>query len=304
MNPLNWGLARKQQTLQERARILQEVRAFFIAGGFLEIETPGRIPVNAPEPHIDAIGSEDWYLQTSPELAMKRLLAAGCSQIFQICRVWRGSERGRLHLPEFTLMEWYRADADYRHLMQDCTALFAQLIPGRSLTWQGRTNDLELPWEVLTVGEAFARHASIPIEQVLAENRFEEILASEVEPHLGLHRPTFLIEFPAELAALARTKPSEPTVAERFELYVCGLELANAFSELNEAGEQRRRFVRDEQSRRTAGKPHCPLPEKFLSEMSSLPPSAGIALGFDRLIMLLTNQSDIAEVVAFSPEIL
>src|SRR6056297_1294942 len=137
MKRMNWALARKQQALQERARILQEVRAFFIAGEFLEIETPGRIPVNAPEPHIDAITSEDWYLQTSPELAMKRLLAAGYQQIFQLCRVWRAAERGRLHLPEFTLLEWYRANADYRILMDDCAALLQQITPDRSLTWQG-----------------------------------------------------------------------------------------------------------------------------------------------------------------------
>ncbi len=302
MKRMNWALARKQQALQERARILQEVRAFFIAGEFLEIETPGRIPVNAPEPHIDAITSEDWYLQTSPELAMKRLLAAGYQQIFQLCRVWRAAERGRLHLPEFTLLEWYRANADYRILMDDCAALLQQITPDRSLTWQGRTNDLDHPWEVLTVREAFASYAGISLEQALAEDRFEETFASDVEPWLGLQRPTFLIEFPIELAALARAKPGNPAVAERFELYVCGLELANAFSELNDAKVQRARFARDEQQRQAAGKPPCPMPEKFLAEISSLPRAAGIALGFDRLIMLLTGQTDIAEVVAFPPE--
>lgn len=300
MTEPNWALARKQQRLAERARILQRVRAFFTAGNFLEVETPHRIPVNAPEPHIDAVASGDWSLHTSPELAMKRLLAAGYPQLFQICRVWRDGERGRQHLPEFTLLEWYRADADYHALMADCRALFAALVPDGRLQRQGRVIDLSPPWETLTVREAFARYAGVAVDVALKNHRFDEILTTEIEPHLGRSRPTFLIEYPAELAALARRKPDDETVAERFELYLDGLELANAFSELTDPLEQRRRFEADEAIRRSAGKAPRPLPEPFLAELGQIETAAGIALGFDRLVMLLTDTDDIDQVVAFS----
>ena len=299
---VNWALARKQQTLQSRARIIQDIRAFFVADDFLEVETPHRIPANAPEPHIDAEASNGWFLQTSPELAMKRLLAAGHTRLFQICRVWRAAERGSRHLPEFTLLEWYRARADYHALMQDCEKLLTRLVPQQHLAWQGQVFDLALPWERLTVQDAFRRFAGMTPQQALRTGRFDEILTERVEPQLGRKKPTFLIEYPTELAALARTKPDDPTVAERFELYIGGLEVANAFSELNDPVEQRRRFQRDEEQRRAAGKAPVPLPEPFLKELETLPAAAGIALGIDRLVMLLTDQADIAEVVALTPE--
>ena len=299
---VNWALARKQQTLQSRARIIQDIRAFFVADDFLEVETPHRIPANAPEPHIDAEASNGWFLQTSPELAMKRLLAAGHTRLFQICRVWRAAERGSRHLPEFTLLEWYRARADYHALMQDCEKLLTRLVPQQHLAWQGQVFDLAPPWERLPVQDAFRRFAGMTPQQALRTGRFDEILTERVEPQLGRKKPTFLIEYPTELAALARTKPDDPTVAERFELYIGGLEVANAFSELNDPVEQRRRFQRDEEQRRAAGKAPVPLPEPFLKELETLPAAAGIALGIDRLVMLLTDQADIAEVVALTPE--
>ena len=299
---VNWALARKQQTLQSRARIIQDIRAFFVADDFLEVETPHRIPANAPEPHIDAEASNGWFLQTSPELAMKRLLAAGHIRLFQICRVWRAAERGSRHLPEFTLLEWYRARADYHALMQDCEKLLTRLVPQQHLAWQGQVFDLAPPWERLPVQDAFRRFAGMTPQQALRTGRFDEILTERVEPQLGRKKPTFLIEYPTELAALARTKPDDPTVAERFELYIGGLEVANAFSELNDPVEQRRRFQRDEEQRRAAGKAPVPLPEPFLKELETLPAAAGIALGIDRLVMLLTDQADIAEVVALTPE--
>ncbi len=300
----NWALARKQAILTRRARIIQDVRAFFVAARFLEIETPCRIPANAPEPHIDALESEGWFLQTSPELAMKRLLAAGYEKLFQICRVWRGTERGSRHLPEFSMLEWYRSGVDYHTLMSDCVDLFLHLVPARTLCWQGHAIDLTPPWETLSIREAFRLYADTLPEKALREDRFDEILALEIEPRLGRDKPTFLIEYPVELAALARQKPGDPTVAERFELFICGMELANAFSELNDPEEQRRRVEQDEKHRRAAGKPPYPRPEKFLAELGSMPAAAGIAFGIDRLIMLLTNSADIADVVAFPPETL
>jgi lysyl-tRNA synthetase class 2 len=301
MSDINWALARKRQTLKKRARILQQVRAFFIGRGLLEVETPCRIPANAPEVHIDAVAVGEAVLQTSPELAMKRLLAAGYPDLFQLCRVWREGERGMRHLPEFTLLEWYRTDADYTALMADCEALMAHLVPTGQLAWQGTTIDLTPPWPRLTVGEAFRRHAACSAKAALAAGRFDEVLALEVEPRLGAG-PLFLVDYPAPLAALARLKPGDPTLAERVELYLGALELANGFSELTDPVEQRARFAADEAARCNAGKPSRPLPGPYLDELSNLPPCAGIALGIDRLVMLLTDTPDIAEVVAFTPE--
>jgi lysyl-tRNA synthetase class 2 len=298
----NWQLARKRPVLEKRARIVQSIRAFFTDRDYLEVETPHRIPANAPEPHIDAVPADGWCLHTSPELAMKRLLAAGYERLFQLCRVWRQGERGSRHVPEFTLLEWYRAQADYGHLMNDCEELLAALVPTGKLDRRGHQVSLEPPWERLTVAEAFARHAPIGLEEALATGTFDEILALQVEPRLGLEKPTFLTEYPTALAALARKKPADPSVAERFELYIAGLELANAFSELTDPDEQRERFARDEAHRRTAGKPPYPLPARFLDELGAMPEAAGIALGVDRLVMLLTEAERIDDVVAFTPE--
>ncbi len=298
----NWALARKRPYLEKRARIVQSIRALFVADDFLEVETPLRIPANAPETHIDAVSAEGWFLQTSPELCMKRLLAAGYPRLFQICRVWRGGERGRRHLPEFTMLEWYRRDADYRALMDDCEGLLRALAPEGTIVHNGETIDLSSAWERLTVAEAFARHAPISLREAMETNRFDEVIAFEIEPRLGRKTPTFLIDYPAELAALARRSPTDPAVAERFELYVSGIELANAFSELTDPHEQRERFEREEALRRAAGKPPYPSPEKFLAELAALPQAAGIALGLDRLVMLLTGAETIDDVSAFTPE--
>jgi len=298
----NWQLAKRRSALEARARIVQTIRAFFIAGGFLEVETPQRIPVNAPELHIDAVRSGAWSLHTSPELCMKRLLAAGYPRLFQICRVWREAERGRRHLPEFTMLEWYRADADYRNLMDDCEALLRDLVPTGALKVREKEISLTGAWERITVAEAFAAYASLPLAQALSEDLFDELLTSEVEPRLGQERPTFLYDYPAQLAALARRKADEPELAERFELYIAGIEVANAFSELTDPAEQRQRFTADEAARRAQGKEPLPLLEKFLAELTDLPSSAGIALGLDRLVMLLTGAAAIDDVVAFSPE--
>ena len=298
----NWALARKRPVLEKRARIVQTIRAFFVERGFLEVETPHRIPGNAPESYIDAMPADGWFLHTSPELCMKRMLAAGYPRLFQLCRVWRQGERGSKHLPEFTLLEWYRAEADYHSLMEDCEELLNSLIPVGSLSRGGETVNLSPPWERLTVSEAFSRYASAGLDEALAGGRFDEIMVLEIEPHLGHGRPTFLTEYPLELAALARKKPGTPDVAERFELYIMGLELANAFSELTDPHEQRERFEREEAQRRAAGKTPYPTPEKFLLELETMPESAGIALGVDRLVMLLCDAAAIDEVVAFTPQ--
>ncbi len=301
MDP-NWALARKQQTLMHRARILQAIRAFFIQADFLEVETPQRLPGNAPEFHIDPEPSGSWYLQTSPELCMKRLLAAGCPRLFQLCHCWRQEERGRRHLPEFTLLEWYRGGSDYNALMDDCQQLLRHLLPAGQLNWQGQQIDLSGPWERLSVDQAFQRHAGCGCLEALANDQFDQLLVEKVEPCLGQNRPTLLCDYPLPLGALARRKPEDPRWAERFELYIAGMEIANGFSELCDPVEQVQRFTAEEQQRRQAGKEPYPVPVNFLRELGQLKSAAGIALGIDRLVMLLTDKADIAEVVAFTPE--
>ncbi len=298
----NWQLSRKRQTLEARARIIHQIRAFFMACDFLEVETPLRIPANAPEFYIDAVPSGDWFLQTSPELCMKRLLAAGYERIYQISHCWRSGERGQRHLPEYSMLEWYRSHCDYHSLMDDCEALISALVPNQTLVWQGQSIDLTPPWPRLTVAEAFDHYAPLRQEQALDQGLFDEMIALHVEPNLPKDKPLFLCEYPREHAALARLKQDNDKVAERFELYIGGMELANAFSELTDAHEQRARFAAEESARRVAGKPAYPSPEPFLYELAAMQPSAGIALGLDRLVMLLCDLDDISDSVCFTPE--
>ncbi|MEW6334081.1 MAG: EF-P lysine aminoacylase EpmA [Thermodesulfobacteriota bacterium] len=302
----DWRLAGKARTLKVRASMIRSIRRFFEDRDFLECETPLRIPAPAPETHIDAVASGDWFLQTSPELCMKRLLAAGYPKLFQICKCFRAGERGDFHLPEFTMLEWYRAGTDYYALMEDCESLMThvagELGLGDTVRWQGRRICLSPPWERMTVRDAFARYAGISVDEALQDDCFDQTMVCRIEPHLGMERPVFLYEYPAELGALARVSAVTPGVAERFELYAAGVELANAFSELTDAAEQRRRFEKAILDRRIRKGPATPLPERFLDALSGMPPSAGIALGVDRLAMILTDRAAIGDVVAFTPE--
>ncbi|MDX2451988.1 EF-P lysine aminoacylase EpmA [Desulfosarcina sp.] len=295
-----------RSNLEQRARVIDAVRAFFSSAGFLEIETPVRIPAPAPEIHIDAQETGDWFLQTSPELCMKRLLAAGYEKIFQICRCFRKGERGGRHVPEMTLLEWYAAGLDYLDLMTQCEELIgfvaARTDIGRRLVYQGQTVDLTPPWDRLTVAEAFERFGGMTVQQALDRECFDEIMGLDIEPQLGVERPLFLYDYPARCGALARLKPADPSVAERFELYIAGMELCNAFSELTDPQEQRVRFDADNRARGAIGKTVYPIAEPFLQALESMPSAAGIALGFDRLVMLLTGAASIDEVVAFVPE--
>jgi lysyl-tRNA synthetase class 2 len=300
--------ASKSQVLHTRAKLIQNIRLFFIQQDFLEVETPIRIPSPAPEEHIEAIGSDDWFLQTSPELCMKRLLAAGFPRIFQISKCFRAEERGNQHLPEFTMLEWYVADFDYIQLMDQCQTLlmhvFKDMGHDSSVTWQTRKINLTSPWERISVADAFSGYAPISCQEALDKEKFDEIMVDYIEPHLGIAKPTFIYDYPASLAALARLKKNNRNFGERFELYIGGLELANGFSELTDANEQRQRF--EEALKVRAAKnwaPYC-MPEKFLQALQAMPESAGIALGIDRLAMILTNADKIDNVVAFTPETL
>jgi elongation factor P--(R)-beta-lysine ligase len=292
--------------LIKRAEILHLIRGFFREHGYLEVETPIRIPIPLPEAHIDLIGSEGWVLQPSPEICMKPLLAAGCKRIFQICKCFRKSERGRRHLPEMTLLEWYATAETYRDLMTRTEQLILQVAQGlglqKTLMYQGGRIDLSPPWPRVTVAEAFGRWASLPMDAALAQGRFDELMGLEIEPRLGYDRPVFIHDYPAACGSLARLKPEDPTVAERFELYIGGLELCNGFSELIDPIEQRRRFETEREVKRQRGQPVHALPEKFLAALATLPPCAGNALGLDRLVILLADAAAIDEVVAFTPE--
>ncbi|MGW8187528.1 MAG: EF-P lysine aminoacylase EpmA [Desulfobacterales bacterium] len=294
------------QNLRLRARIIRAVRQFFAENDYLEVETPIRIPAPAPEAHIDAQPSGNWWLQTSPELCMKRLLASGYPRIFQICKCFRRGERGCRHLPELTILEWYTAGHDYTGMMTQCAALIKTVGDcmglDEALRYQGRRIDLSLPWPRMTVTEAFEQWAGMSVERAMDEDRFEELLALKIEPRLGIDKPVFLYDYPAAHGALARLKPSDRRVAERFELYIGGLELCNAFTELIDANEQRVRFDAEKELRRQAGLTVYPMPVRFLEALKDMPDAAGNALGIDRLVMLFADAAEIDDVVAFTPE--
>lgn len=290
-----------------RARMVDAVRAFFIEQGYLEVETPCRIPASIPEADIFPQPSGDWFLQTSPEVCMKRLLSRGFSKIFQICKAFRRHERGRRHLPEFTSLEWYRTGADYNDLMSETEEMirFVATTLGVDdiLRYRNSETNLSAGWPRISVNDAFTRYAGIRLDDGLTQNRFNEVMVDVIEPVLGVNAPVFLYDYPAETgAALARLKPNDPRLVERFELYICGLELCNGFSELTGAENYLARFEKARRQQKNTPDTLCPLPLPFLADMSGMPAAAGNALGIDRLAMLFCNADDITAVVAFPPE--
>jgi elongation factor P--(R)-beta-lysine ligase len=298
--------ALKGRNLRLRARLLAAIRGFFSDRGYLEVETPHLLPAPIPETHIRFVDTAYGVLHPSPELYMKRLLAAGHPRIFQISRCFRDRERSDRHLREFTLLEWYCAGSDYRGLMATCEAMIRHVARtlglASPLRYQGREVDLEGPWERITVVGAFERHAPETLEEAISNGRFEEDLVVHVEPRLGTPGPVFLHDYPASMASLARLKRDAPEVGERVELYLGGLEIANGFSELTDPAEQRRRFERDLEERARRGRRRFPMPELFLEALDRMPEAAGMALGIDRLAMVLTDSARIDDVVAFTPE--
>jgi elongation factor P--(R)-beta-lysine ligase len=298
-------LTADKDTLAIRSRTLRFVREFFAARDFLEVETPIRLPTPALELHIDAEPSGDAFLRTSPELHLKRLLAAGHERLFEMGPCFRRGERGRRHNPEYTMLEWYRSNADYGDVLADCRELLRavalQTTGSTRLAFAGCTVDLQGEWHQVTVREVFLDAAGWdPVEGYDAD-RFDLDMVNKVEPALPTDRPVVLLDYPVEAAALARCRPDDPPVAERWELYVAGLELANAYSELTDAAEQRRRFEECAACRRDARRDVYPLDEPFLDALrSGMPPCGGAALGVDRLVMVLTGAESIEQVRAFS----
>ena len=335
-------LAARRARLAARGRVLRAVRDFFDAAGYVEVETPALQVSPGIEPHLHAFATvlhdpcdgaaRPRYLHTSPEFAMKKLLAGGMAnginRIWQLAHVYRNGERGATHHPEFAMLEWYRAGASYRDLMGECERLLRaaqKAADADALRWCGNRADANLPWQRLSVAEAFSRYAGVdllatapdpqtPDAALLAaeaarigiaphpgddwETLFFRIFLERIEPHLGIGVPTILCDYPISMAALSRHKPDDPRLAERFELYVCGLELANAFGELTDPAEQRRRFLADQARKQVLYGETYPIDEDFLAALDyGLPDCAGIALGFDRLVMLATGAEHIEEVL-------
>jgi lysyl-tRNA synthetase class 2 len=321
--------------LRARNAIAAAFRAWFAERDFVEIETPVLQISPGNETHLHAFASEligpggerhQLYLRTSPEFACKKLLSSGERRIFEFARVFRNRERGALHHPEFTMLEWYRANEDYETLMADCEILLAvaaRTTGATQFAFRGRSADPFAAPERLTVAEAFTRHAGIDLLATLGDgegNRaalaaaakaagvgfgtddnwgdlFSRIMSERIEPHLGNGRATILCEYPITQAALARPTPGDPRVAERFELYVCGVELANAFGELTDAGEQRKRFDAAMAEKERIYGERYPIDEEFLAALPRMPQASGIALGFDRLVMLATGAQRIEQVL-------
>jgi len=336
-----WSPARhadRKPFLMARGAIARAVRAWFDEQGFAEVETailqvsPGN-ETHLHAPRTELTGGDGTratrYLRTSPEFAAKKLLAAGEAKIFEFARVFRDRERGDLHLPEFTMLEWYRADASYDAVMADTVVVIAHAAQATGIgrfSFRGRTADPFAEPELLTVAQAFERFAEIDLLATISNGEgdraalaaaagvrvrvtdddtwsdiFSKLLVEHVEPNLGQGRLTVLFEYPAPEAALARVKAADPRVAERFEVYACGVELANGFGELTDAAEQRRRFAADMDEKERRYGERYPLDEDFLAAVAAMPPSSGVALGFDRLVMLASGALRVDQVVWTPP---
>lgn len=328
--------ADRRPFLLARNRIQGELRAYFAARDFIEVDTATLQVSPGNEAHLHAFATEalapdltrtSLYLHTSPEFACKKLLAAGERRITCFAHVYRNRERGPLHHPEFTMLEWYRTDAPYEALMPDCSAILAlaaEMAGARMLTYRGREADPWLEPERLSVPEAFERYAKIDLMASIAPSGatdrerlagalramgirvaeddswadlFSRVLVEKIEPNLGIGRPTLLDRYPVAEAALARPTSDDPRLAERFELYACGVELANGFGELTDPAEQRQRFeIEMAEKLRIYGEIY-PIDNDFLAALAHMPPASGIALGFDRLVMLATGASRIEQVM-------
>lgn len=324
--------------LQARGAITGAIRGFFAEQGFVEVETSVLQVSPGNETHLHAPRTEvmrpdgsrtSRYLRTSPEFACKKLLAAGEPRIFELARVFRDRERGDLHLPEFTMLEWYRAGAPYDTIMADTVVVIARAAQATGVgtfSFRGRTADPFVEPELLTVAGAFERFAGIDLLSTISGaegNRaalaqaagatvrvaeddtwsdiFSKVLVEHVEPHLGQGRLTILFEYPSPEAALARVKTDDPRVAERFEVYACGVELANGFGELTDAEEQRKRFTESMAEKQRRYGEAYPLDEDFLAAVAAMPEASGVALGFDRLVMLASGATRIDQVVWTPP---
>lgn len=272
--------------LKARDALMQSIRAFFHSDGFVEVETPVRMKTPCMELHIDAEPSGDRWLRTSPELYHKKLLAQGAQKIFEIGKCFRQGERGDRHHPEYTMLEWYRAGGNYMTMLDDTKRLLS-------------ATEILKPLKMLTVAEVYEKFAGWnPVENFDAD-RFDFDMVEKIEPNLSKDTPVILKDYPAECCALARLKPDNPKVAERWELYLGGIEIANAYSELTDPVEQRARFEKWGAQRKALGKTVYPVDEEFIRCLSGMPPAGGCALGIDRLLMALTGTVTLDDILPF-----
>lgn len=296
----------RKERLWQRARMMEALRAWFREEGFLEVESPVRLPAPALEDYIEAVeAGQGAWLRTSPELHLKRLLAAGYPRLFEIGPCFRKGESGDHHREEFTMLEWYRREGDWRELMDDARGMVSKALealhPGKSaIPFRGREIHFGGEWEELTVEEAFRRYAPVSLGEALDAGEFEMVLCTKVEPNLGCSRPLFLTEYPLECSGLSAALPGKPGFVARWELYVAGLEIGNACTELAEPLEQERRFQATAALRARENRPVYPMDQPYMNALwRGFPLCAGTAVGLDRLAMVLTNARDIAEVRAF-----
>jgi lysyl-tRNA synthetase class 2 len=281
-----------------RDAVMRRIRAFFYGRGFTEVETPIRLEIPCMELHIDAEPSGDHFLRTSPEIFHKQLLAAGHERIFEVGKCFRNGEFGPLHHPEYTMLEWYRSSADYMDILAETKALLSAVAGVGHPGFPGLVDSKD--WKVLPVSAAFREYAGWDPVGDFDEDRFDIDLVEKVEPALKrMGGAVVLIDYPVEAAALSRRKPDDPRVAERWELYIEGIELANAYSELTDPSEQRRRFEQCAVQRKALGKPVYPIDEDFIQCLEKMPPSAGVALGVDRLLMLMAGSVSLDQVLPF-----
>lgn len=299
------ALNARRERLMQRAAMLRALREWFRAADFLELESPVRLPAPALEDYIDAVPAGEEWLRTSPELHLKRLLAAGYERIYEIGPCFRAGESGSHHRTEFTMLEWYRRGGTWRELMRDAMGMIraaaAAIHPGANeLPFRGHMLRIDADWPEMTVTEAFERYASVSLAEAVKNGDFELVLCTQVEPNLGVDAPLFLTEYPVECSGLSAPLPGKPGFVARWELYACGLELGNACSELIDPAEQERRFEATARLRAADGRPVYPMDQPFMNAIwSGIAPSAGTAIGLDRLAMFLTDAETIDQVRAF-----
>jgi len=323
------------QIFKMRADVIDSIRHFFKSEGFLEVQTPVMSPSLIPESYLEVFQTElkdklgrktKAFLTPSPEIWHKKLLAAGSGNIFEITKSFRNTDiGGHFHNPEFTLLEWYRTKADYKDTMVDCENLIREINLGKSeINYQGNVIKINGPFEKVSVAEAFERYTGIKVDKLFDREVLKKfvkkkryrlsgdcswddlhnlIFLTEIEPKLGFGKPTILFDFPAQFAPLAKTSSSDPRFKERFELYICGVELADAYNELADPVEQERQLKKEMRLRKKAGMISHPFDNDFIAALrSGLPDCSGVALGVDRLMMIMTDKTDINQVLLFSGE--
>ena len=323
----------KKENLHKRAEIIRDIRRFFEQQDYLEVETPILQQSPGMETHVHAFSTEKicphleqktpYFLQTSPEFAMKKLLVADMGKIFQLCKCFRNAEDSPNHSVEFTMLEWYHPLCDYTDLMREVMAMI-RYVCKTPIVWRDMSCDVLRDWDVLSVSEAFLKYAGIDLDKYLDDtagllsiaaakgihidgdegwdDAFFRIFLEKIEPHLGVGVPCILYDYPAHMAALSRKKPNDPRYAERFEVYICGLELANAFGELTDAAEQKKRFENAMQEKQALYGTTWPVDQNFVQALEhGMPETSGIALGIDRLVMLITGVDDLTQIMAYRP---